>query len=107
MSPNGEIIEMKATSNFDRDLTSFGPTTNFDRLYFLRLNQANNLLHIYDLGLTGETLGDVQANSKQTVREQQLQGRRPRLRIISQIIEPQDLQPTVIFDIRTMQVIQP
>lgn len=104
---DGRIVEMKATSNFDGDLSSFGPVTTFDDLYFLRLHQRDNQLYIYNLGLNGETLGDIAANKTQTVRDQQLQGRRPRFSIIKQIIEPQNLQPEVIFDIRTMQVLEP
>lgn len=107
VTPDGRIVEMKATSNFDGDLSSFGPVTTFDDLYFLRLHQRDNQLYIYNLGLNGETLGDIAANKTQTVRDQQLQGRRPRFSIIKQIIEPQNLQPEVIFDIRTMQVLEP
>lgn len=107
VSNTGEHIEMKATSNFDSDLTSFGPTTVFDKLYFLRLKQTTNELYIYDMGLNSQTLGQVQANLTETVADQQAQGRRPRLRIIETIIEPEGMLPEVIFDIRTMQVINP
>lgn len=101
----GRNIEMKATSNFDSDLTSFGPVTVFDELVFLRLNQIENRLYIYKMDITGETLGDLPANARETVGEQQRQGRRPRFSIIRNIIEAYDLQPTAIFDIRTMQVL--
>lgn len=101
----GRNIEMKATSNFDRDLTSFGPVTTFDELVFLRLNQSENKLYIYKMDITGITLGDLPANANETVGEQQAQGRRPRISIIRSIIEAYNLEPTAIFDIRTMQVI--
>ena len=47
---SGKKIEMKATSNFDSDLTSFGPKCDFDNLVFLRLDYNNNKLYIYDTG---------------------------------------------------------
>lgn len=105
MDSEGRLIEMKATSNFDRDLTSFGPVTSFDELVFLRLNQIENRLYIYRTGINGITLGDLPANSKETIGDQQRQGRRPRFSIIKTIIEAYDLEPTAIFDIRTMEVI--
>jgi len=107
VTPDGRIVEMKASSNFDGDLSSFGPETTFDELYFLRLHQRDNHLYIYNLNLNGEELGNLAISRSQTVRDQQLQGRRPRFSIIKQIIEPYDLQPELIFDIRTMQVLEP
>lgn len=107
ITPDGQVVEMKATSNFHGDLTSFGPVTTFDRLVFLRLDSRLNMLYIYDLNLNGDTLGDLPVNAKETIRDQQLQGRRPRLSIIKQVIEPLELNPVAIFDIRTMQVARP
>ena len=34
---NNKIIEIKATSNWDKDTTSFSPKEKFDSLFFLRL----------------------------------------------------------------------
>lgn len=101
---NGEVVEMKATSNFDRDLTSFSPSMEFDKLIFLRLNQSENKLYIYDTGLDTSSLGNVMVNSNQTLRDQQIQGRRPRFSIIKNIIEPNNLSPVAIFNIRLMTV---
>lgn len=107
ITPDGELVEMKATSNFHGDLTSFGPVTTFDKFIFLRLDFPQNMLYVYDLNLNGETLGDLKVNARQTIRDQQEQGRRPRLSIIKQVIEPMELDPVAIFDIRTMQVTRP
>lgn len=94
-------IEFKATSNFDSDLSSFGPETYFDDLYFLRFDLEENKLYIYDLGMNSETFANtVMVNSKETVRMQQQAGRRPRVRIIESIIEPRGLKPMLVFDIR-------
>lgn len=98
-SSTGEVVEFKATSNFSRDLTSFSPREQYDRLVFLRLNYATNHLYIYDLGIGSNELSLIQVNSSQTVADQQLQGRRPRLSLITKYIEPNNIQPTVILDI--------
>ena len=104
MSDEGKLIEMKATSNFDSDLTSFGPVCHFDNLIFLRLNQYENKLYIYDTGIDAEELKTLPANKTETVGEQQKQKRRPHLSIIDTVIKLRDLQPTAILDIRTTQV---
>lgn len=102
---NNKVVEIKACSNFDRDLTSFSPKMEFDKLIFLRLDQTNNLAYIYDTNLNDKTLGDVQVNASQTLREQQNQGRRPRFSIIDKIIVPQNLEPAAIFDIRRIKIL--
>lgn len=103
-SKDGKLVEMKATSNFDTDLTSFGPKCSFDNLVFLRLDYDNNLLYVYDLNMNAEDLKLLPANKTQTVGEQQAQGRRPHISIIETVIEPRNLQPTVIFNIRRAQI---
>lgn len=100
VSKDGKKIEMKATSNFDVDLSSFGPKTSFDNLVFLRLDYDNNLLYVYDLQMNSEDLKLLPVNSTQTIGDQQAQGRRPHISIIEAIIKPRNLQPTVIFNIR-------
>lgn len=102
---NGRKIEMKATSNFDSDLTSFGPKCDFDNLVFLRLDYSNNKLYIYDTGLNSEELKKLPANSKETIGDQQLQRRRPHVSIIKILIEERQLEPTCIFDIRRAEVL--
>lgn len=102
---NGRKIEMKATSNFDSDLTSFGPKCDFDNLVFLRLDYSNNKLYIYDTGLNSEELKKLPANSKETIGDQQLQKRRPHVSIIKILIEERQLEPTCIFDIRRAEVL--
>lgn len=101
---NGRKIEMKATSNFDSDLTSFGPKCDFDDLVFLRLDYNNNKLYIYDIGINAEELKTLPANKTQTVGDQQAQKRRPHISIIKTVIEPRRLQPTCIFNIRRAEV---
>ncbi len=106
MTDDGKLVEMKATSNFDSDLTSFGPKCSFDDLVFLRLDYDNNLLYVYDLHMNAEDLKSLPANQTQTVGEQQAQKRRPHISIIETVIKPRNLQPTVIFNIRRAEIQQ-
>lgn len=98
-------IEFKASSNYDGDLSSFGPDTKFDRLYFLRFNLDENKLYIYDLGINSEELGDYPANANETIRNQQEQGRRPHVRLTDMFVKANNLDPVVVFDIRRGKVI--
>lgn len=84
---DGNIVEIKATSNFERDLTSFSPNQKFDRLIFLRLNITENRALIYDIQLNSEELGSLPVNYNETVADQQRQNRRPRLSLIKYIKE--------------------
>lgn len=101
----GLVVEMKATSNFDRDLTSFSPSEEFDLLVFLRLDYTYNMLYVYNTGINSRSLANINVNSRQTVKMQQEQGRRPRLSVIKSIIEPLNLEPTVIVDIRKGKIV--
>lgn len=100
----GRKIEMKATSNFDSDLTSFGPQTEFDNFVFLRLDYNNNKLYIYDTGINAEELKSLPVNATQTIGDQQAQKRRPRVSIIKTLIEARGLKPTCVFNIRKAEV---
>lgn len=97
-------LEMKATSNFDSDLTSFGPKCDFNDLIFLRLDYANNKLYVYDTGIDSEELKCLPANQTETVGEQQAQKRRPHISIIDTVINARGLKPSCIFDIRRAEV---
>lgn len=101
-----KIIEFKATSNWDRDMTSFSPSEMFDNLFFLRLDKKNDELYIYDTGLNSEKLKQIQINKKETLVQQQEAGRRPRFSVINFIIEPQKLEPMIKINIREKKVVK-
>lgn len=103
MDADGNVIEAKATSNWDRDTTSFGPVTRFDRLIFIRLDQRNDVLAFYDLDMDGTTIRDVPVNKLQSLGDQQDQGKRPRFSVINMIIKPLDLQPIAEINLRTQK----
>jgi|SRR5690625_2851759 len=101
MNPrNGEIVEFKATSNWNRDTSSFSPIKDYYPLFFIRLDQRQDKAYIYDLNLSEEDLKQLPMNKNETFLDQQKQGRRPRFSIINKIIEPQDLQPVAMIDFR-------
>lgn len=94
----GNLIEVKATANFNSDLSSFSPETNFDKLIFVRLNLDEDKAYIYDLGLNGKQFGELKVNHSETVSDQQKQGRRPRLSLIK-YIEEKGIQATKILSL--------
>ena len=94
----GNLIEIKATANFNSDLSSFSPKTNFNKLIFVRLNLEEDEAYIYDLGLNGTTFGELKVNANETVLDHQRQGRRPRLSLIK-YIESKGIKPVGIVDL--------
>ncbi|OON92163.1 MAG: hypothetical protein ATN34_03080 [Epulopiscium sp. Nele67-Bin002] len=101
-----KIIEFKATSNWDRDTTSFSSSEKFDNLYFLRLDKRNDELYIYDTQLNSDKLKLIKVNKKETLEEQQKAGRRPRFSMINFIIDPNKLEPIMKVKIREKKVIK-
>lgn len=102
----GRKIEFKATSNFDGDLSSFGPKTTFDNLIFLRYDIDNDMLYTYDLNLSSDELKLFPVNKTQTIEDQKDGKRRPHVRLLETIIEPNNIQVDVIFDIVAKKVIE-
>lgn len=103
-SVTNRVIEVKATSNFDRDTSSFSPREEFDALYFVRLDKRNDKMYFYDLNLNSNQLKNIRVNSTQTLGEQQSQGRRPRFSIIEKIIKPDGLGHYASLDLRTKRI---
>jgi hypothetical protein len=101
---SNEVCEVKATSNWKKDTSSFSPSESFDSLYFVRLNQREDHIYIYDLKLNSEDLKEIHVSKKQTVGDQQAQKRRPRFSIIQKIIEPQNLSPIAYIDLRKEKI---
>ncbi len=101
-----KVIEFKATSRFEGDLSSFGPDCYFDDLFLLRFNLTDDLLYIYDLRIDSKGLATIKVNSAQTVGDQQKQGRRPHLSLIELLVKPQHIDPLVVFDIENCRIIE-
>lgn len=89
-------IQVKACSVLP-DLTSFGPKSQWDEIYFLdfyREGQWDGSFGIYKIDT--DLIYSHRVNQKQTFAEQQAQGRRPRFSIYSGIIEPKGIEPVKI-----------
>lgn len=92
-------IQVKATSVED-DLTSFGPRSVWDELYFMDFFNDG----VFDGGyfvylIPNALISNFQISSTQTFRQQQELGRRPRLHMKREIIEPHSIKPIGHFTI--------
>ena len=105
-SLDGRKIEFKATSNYQYDLSSFGPRCEFDDLVFLRFDLDLNMLFVYDTGINSEELKKIPVSKTATVGDYQKAGKRPHIRIIESIINERKLEPTVIFNIRRGRIVE-
>lgn len=101
---NEKVIEIKATSNFDRDTTSFSPKEQFDSLHFVRLDKREDIIYFYDLEMDSNDLKKIKVNSTETVEDQQKQKRRPRFSVIKFIINERGLEPYAKIDLRTQKI---
>lgn len=89
----GRRQQIKATSVMD-DLTSFGPRSVWDDFYWLdfyRRGQYDRRFDVYKI--PNKLILNFQINKNETFRDQQKQGRRPRLHVRNQIIIPHKLKP--------------
>ena len=86
----GLRTQLKATSTTS-DLTSFGPRSEWDELYFLDFSSMDGKFKVYKID--SSWVYTLKTNKNQTFTNQQKQGKRPRLSIIKKIIEPRSLQP--------------
>lgn len=89
-------IQVKACS-VKYDLTSFGPESQWDDLYFMHFfpnGVYDGSYHIFHI--PNDLIYNHKVNSHQTVKDQQREGRRPRCKIIKDIIIPKDISPARI-----------
>jgi len=86
-------IQVKAVS-VGEDLTSFGPRSIWDELYWLDFYNNGKLDGTFDVyKIPDDLLYNFKVNIKQTFKDQQQEKRRPRLRIREDIIKPNNLKP--------------
>lgn len=94
---NNAQVQIKGSSNFDKDLTSFGPTSEFEILEFARLNQEQDKLYLYRIPI--DELYNVQVNKNATFLDQQHEGRRPRFSIITRYIEKENIEHYAVVNL--------
>lgn len=102
----GRLVEIKASSRYDDDLSSFSPKTKFERLFFLRVNQDRDEAEIYDMEMDFSAFEKLNVNKHQSVKDQQVSKRRPRLSLID-LIGEKKLQPShkvVILEKRVIEL---
>ena len=86
--------EQIKASSVERDLTSFGPKSKWDDLYFLDFYNDGKLdgrFNVYKI--SSQWIYKIKVNKKQTFKQQQKQGKRPRFSITEDIIEKKGLKP--------------
>lgn len=92
-------IQVKACSVMP-DLTSFGPKSVWDELYFMdffRQGQWDGSVDIYLI--PNDLIYSQEVKSGQTLKDQQGQKRRPRFSIFSEIITKKGITPTKTYQI--------
>jgi len=90
----GKRIQIKASS-IAFDLTSFGPRSEWDELYFLDFSAGDGSFKVYKI--EPDWIYKHKVNVNQTFEDQQRQGRRPRFSITYNLIKAKNLQPINIY----------
>ena len=92
-------IQVKACSVLP-DLTSFGPSSQWDELYFLDFYKNGSWSGEFDIYLIdNDMIYNHNVNRSETFREQQAQGRRPRFSIYKDIIEKQGIATLMTYNL--------
>lgn len=91
---DGAGIQIKSAS-IKNDCTSFGPTSTWDRLYFMDFAPEGEVTGHIDIYEINDDFKDLVLNYRkgETFADQQRQGRRPRFSIKKEIIEKKGLEP--------------
>lgn len=101
----GDAIQVKGISVYgesDGGPTSFGPNTQFDRLIVIHVRLDEDKAYFYEMDAVGYK--DWKVNGQMSLREQQAQGKRPRLPLLP-IIREQGLAPFATYDFHTSECI--
>lgn len=89
-------IQLKACS-VKYDLSSFGPRSKFDKLYFMFIDTNKDKYYIWEID--NIYLDNVQVNQTTSFRQQQEKGLRPRFSIRKHIVDKYNLDPTYVGNI--------
>lgn len=82
----GDMIQLKACStdaSHNPGPTSFGPSSEFDKLIFMHMDCATDTAYWYEL--KADEYKNWKVNRTETIGDQQAQGRRPRVTILPKI----------------------
>lgn len=90
----GNKIQIKGASDCSNDLSSFGPKSKFNILYFCCIPENNKfLMRIYKIPIY--SLHTIKVNKSETFIEQQKAGRRPRFSIHKKFVKQYNIKPTL------------
>lgn len=89
----GSRIQIKASSIVS-DLTSFGPRSEWDELFFLDFSKGDGSFKVYRI--EQDWIYKHMVNKNQSFQQQQEQARRPRFSIIENIIKVRKLKPVKV-----------
>jgi hypothetical protein len=104
--PRGLVGEVKGTSGYEDDLSSFSPSSEFEKLFFVHMDAtSHDIYYVYDLGLNRESISKIKVNNSETFADHSRGNRRPRFSIIDKIIRPQNLKPTWKVDMAKRTII--
>lgn len=98
-----KTVQLKATSSIN-ELSSFGPKSVWEELYFMDFynepnNKGKNNGNVKIYFIPNEEIYTCKMNKKETFRDQQKRGVRPRFSIRKKIIEHLNLEPIGEFNI--------
>ena len=92
-------IQVKACSVLP-DLTSFGPKTQWDKLFFCDFYRDGSWSGKFDIyHVPNELIYNHKVNKNQTFKQQQQEARRPRLSIFKEIIQANKVKPVLTYDL--------
>ena len=88
-------IQVKSSSTGE-DLTSFGPNSVWDEIYFQDFYREGKWDGSFDIyKIDSDLIYNHKVNKNQTLKDQQEQGRRPRFSIMKDLIKPLEIKPVV------------
>lgn len=89
-------VQVKACS-VEADLTSFGPKSVWDEIYFIHFYPNKKYDGSYAIYLLdNELIYNHKVNKDETMRQQQQAKRRPRMSLLKEIIIPNGIEPVII-----------
>ena len=97
---SGDGVQVKSAS-IANDCTSFGPTSTWDQIYYADFapnGKVDGKVDFYKIDIDFSNL-ILNAKKGETFRDQQLQGRRPRFSMKSQLINAYEIKPCLSIDL--------
>ncbi|URM53174.1 Bsp6I family type II restriction endonuclease [Mycoplasma sp. SG1] len=92
-----KTYQIKGASS-KNDLTSFGPSSIFDKLIFCYIQQDTDEMFVFLIDK--DQVINILVNKHETFKQQQLQKRRPRFSLYKSIVIKNNLNPIKIINLR-------